>query len=107
MVKREAKERSNYNCQFDPSHTTFISKSDKKEYVEGHHLIPFSKRKDFDVNIDIVDNIICLCPNCHRKIHLSVDEERNTIIEKLFNSRKDILSEQGIFLKLEDLQSLY
>ncbi len=107
LVKREAKEKSKYKCQFDPSHITFVSKSDNNDYVEGHHLIPFSKRKDFDVNIDIVDNIVCLCPNCHRKIHLSVDEERNAIIEKLFNTRKDSLLEQGIFLELEELKSLY
>ena len=50
-------------------HDTFTSKKGVR-YQEAHHLIPMKAQKDFgDKNIDIPENIVGLCPNCHRAIH--------------------------------------
>lgn len=86
-TKEKAKENAWYLCEFDLSHITFLSKSSWKNYVEAHHLIPFSERKNFDISIDVEENLISLCPNCHRKIHLSIDEEKINLIRPLLKKR--------------------
>ncbi len=45
-----------------------------KNYVEMHHVIPFSSKKDADLfetieNKEINGLVTLLCPNCHRMIH--------------------------------------
>ena len=67
---------ANYFCQIDNSHLTFLTKYGV-QYMEGHHLIPctvinakhFSEK--FNKNIDCIENIVCICPNCHRAVHLN------------------------------------
>ncbi|TSD03405.1 MAG: hypothetical protein Athens071416_86 [Parcubacteria group bacterium Athens0714_16] len=106
-MKEFSKKNSNYLCEYNNAHMTFNSKSNNKNYVEAHHLIPFSERKRFDVSIDITENIICLCPNCHRKIHLAVDTERKDFIKNLFENRKKHLEKVGIIFDLEKLFKWY
>lgn len=72
----EAKRRSNWQCELNSNHITFISNANKKPYMEAHHLIPMSAQDYFDYTLDFADNIVCLCPNCHRKIHHATDEEK-------------------------------
>ena len=33
----------------------------------------------FKKNIDCIENIVCLCPTCHRRIHFGSDEEKRAI----------------------------
>ena len=42
----------------------FISKRNKMPFLEVHHLKQLK-----DGGSDIIDNVIALCPNCHRKRH--------------------------------------
>lgn len=106
-MKEFSKKESNYLCEFDNTHITFNAKANNKNYVEAHHLIPFSERGHFPVSIDVVENIACLCPNCHRKIHLAVDSERRDFIESLFKSRKEKYKKIGINIDLDGLLRLY
>lgn len=99
--------QSNYNCEFDNSHESFTSGATGKPYVEVHHLIPISQSKNFNVSLDISENLIVLCPNCHRKIHFSEDETKKAIVRKFFNERKEILSDSGIEITLGDLLNMY
>lgn len=69
-IARWALQRANYKCEINPEHETFIKSSDSKPYVEPHHIIPLSEQKNFNLNLDNVENIISLCPNCHRQVHL-------------------------------------
>jgi len=39
-------------------------------YLEGHHVIPLAEG-----GADVIENTVALCPNCHRKSHLSPDAE--------------------------------
>ncbi len=92
---------SNYKCELDSSHFSFIDKNGKM-YLEAHHLVPMQLQKEKpDVSLDIVDNIVALCPNCHRAIHKSSDNYK--MIEELYNRRKDKLRQKGIDFSLEDL----
>lgn len=83
----EAKRRSHWECELDPKHKTFISVSSKKPYMEAHHLIPMAAQDFFENTLDFADNILCLCPNCHRKIHLAERDIKKEIILALFNLR--------------------
>ena len=106
-VKNYAKAKANYLCEYNNSHETFISKGNYARYVEGHHLIPFSKRKQFDLNIDIEENIIALCPNCHRKIHHAIDQEKYLLINKLYALRFTSLVNKGINVSISILYEYY
>lgn len=102
-----AKANAGYICEIDELHSTFISKATDEKYVEVHHLIPFSKRKDFDVNIDIEENLIALCPNCHRKIHLSKDDEKTPLLDYLLKARRQKLADQTIQIDVYALYEMY
>ena len=67
-----------------------------KTYLEAHHLIPISVCKEFNSNIDIPENIVCLCPSCHREIHHGEDAER--MISELYEERKEVLEKKNIRL---------
>jgi 5-methylcytosine-specific restriction protein A len=53
-------------CQLPaPFHRT-----DGTPYLEVHHLIPLSEGGS-----DTISNTLAVCPNCHRKLHFSLDKE--------------------------------
>ena len=106
-VKEFSKRSYNYLCEYDNEHITFNAKTNNRNYVEAHHFIPFSERNRFEVSIDVVENIVCLCPNCHRKIHLAVDDERKSFIEKLFSNRREKLEKIGVNFDLDTLFKIY
>ena len=39
-----------------------------KDYIEVHHKTPLSVNKK-EINVDIKNDLVCLCANCHRMIH--------------------------------------
>ena len=105
-IKNSAKIQANYSCFFE-NHKTFEAKSNNKNYVEAHHLIPFSKRNKFDTSIDIEENIICLCPNCHRKIHLGINRDIEKMLKILLDKRKVDLKNNGIDINENILKKFY
>lgn len=106
-VKAEAKKIAGFKCELNDQHETFISQSTNTLYVEAHHLIPFAKRSKFDINIDILENLVALCPNCHRKIHLSKNDDKVELLTKLYNSRADKLNKESIHISIQNLMSYY
>lgn len=40
------------------------------EIIEGHHMLPVSKLNKNNVKNNTIDNIILLCPMCHKKLHI-------------------------------------
>jgi 5-methylcytosine-specific restriction protein A len=38
----------------------------------------------FNINIDCIENIVSLCPTCHKAFHYGTDEVKNEIIETIF-----------------------
>ncbi|MRN56826.1 restriction endonuclease [Paenibacillus sp. LC-T2] len=94
-------------CEFDSSHTTFVSNASKKNYVEAHHLIPMKFQNDFTNSIDTESNILALCPNCHRMIHLARPKEKKELLKSFYEQRKDNLSNLDINFTLSDLNGFY
>ena len=103
--KRNALLHAGYKCEFDESHKSFISKATGLPYMEAHHLIPMEYYNYFDVSIDVEENIVSLCSNCHREIHHGKDA--SDIVKKLYNQRKSYLKKAGIDISLNQLLIWY
>jgi len=66
-VVAEALFRANGICERCKNPAPFIRKSNGEKYLEVHHIVPLS-----DDGLDKVDNVLALCPNCHRELHHGV-----------------------------------
>jgi 5-methylcytosine-specific restriction protein A len=86
-VKEKALKLSGYKCEVDPSHKTFKTKG--HQFTEGHHLVPMGAQKRFNQSLDFVENIVSLCPNCHRKIHMAEPDVRLDMANRLFSKRRE------------------
>jgi 5-methylcytosine-specific restriction protein A len=111
LLGKIAIKNADYKCEYDCSHTTFISSASNMPYMEAHHLIPVSATSDiwnrFAVNVDCVENIVSLCPNCHRAIHYAVEEQKKVHLLALYEKRAELLKKIGAELSLEELLALY
>jgi 5-methylcytosine-specific restriction endonuclease McrA len=96
---------SNYKCESDPSHSSFIRKNRNEPYLEPHHLIPLSKQSQFQYSLDVEANIVSLCSNCHNEVHYGQDYKR--LIEVLFSKRKTRLDKVELKIELSNLIDFY
>lgn len=104
---------ADFKCQVDKNHTTF-KKTNGEQYMEGHHLIPctFNNAIEFmekyNINIDCSENIVSICPNCHRAIHYGDDKTKLSILEVLFNLKRETFNETlSIALNFDDIKKYY
>ena len=97
----DAKKRDGFTCQIDKTHKTFVSKG--VNYVEGHHVVPMFQQKNYSFNLDDVENILSLCPTCHREIHSG--DDRSGILRKIHKIQVAFMSTNGI--TLDDLNKMY
>ncbi|QHX35756.1 hypothetical protein STIUS_v1c02010 [Spiroplasma sp. TIUS-1] len=100
-------------CEFCKKTETFIGLKGTM-YFEVHHYVPYNYeiQKDYKLNLDNYYNLISLCAECHRKIHLSRD--RALMITDLFNYKlnkdkkfKDILNGYDVFKVIADYEKTY
>jgi len=96
-----------YRCGNYADHISFIRKSNSKNYTEPHHLIPVSAHKDFKYSLDVEENICSLCSTCHNCIHYGIDSEKEKMILKLYNKRKEMLKNVGLEISFSKLKSYY
>jgi 5-methylcytosine-specific restriction endonuclease McrA len=96
---------SDYKCESDPSHSSFIRKNRNEPYLEPHHLIPLSKQSQFQYSLDVEANIVSLCSNCHNEVHYGQDYKR--LIEVLFSKRKTRLDKVELKIELSNLIDFY
>lgn len=71
LVKRLAKGK----CQLCRENAPFEDKHGEP-YLEVHHV-----KRLADGGKDEIKNIVAICPNCHRRIHILDDEKYKTILE--------------------------
>jgi 5-methylcytosine-specific restriction protein A len=98
---------ANFKCENNPLHETFISARTNHQFVEAHHLIPMEFQKDFENSLDVPENIISICPNCHRGFHLGEQNYRNELINKFHERRNPKLVARGINIELNKLLEYY
>jgi len=61
-------------CQLCDTPAPFTD-TDGQPYLESHHVVWLSRGGS-----DTIDNVVSLCPNCHRKMHiLDITEDRGKI----------------------------
>lgn len=103
---------ANYQCEVNSEHKTFLNKHEIP-YMEGHHLIPCTVKNAKEIweehgrNIDCKENIVSLCPTCHRAIHLGSKEEKRRVLSKLISKRLLILKNIGINITEEYIFHMY
>lgn len=98
---------ADFKCEINKAdHITFLSKNGR-QFMEAHHLVPMHAQKDFAINLDRVENIVCICPNCHSAIHLGSDSVRLDYLRALYDKRIDALRAVGIDISFGDLFSKY
>lgn len=66
-----------------------------------------SAQDNFEYTIDFANNIVTLCPNCHRRIHYGLPKDKFEMIKILYEKRKDIYPKYGIEITLKELLSFY
>jgi 5-methylcytosine-specific restriction enzyme A len=98
---------ASHQCEVEPTHETFTSRKTKKPFVEAHHLIPMQCQSEFEVSLDVPENIVALCPGCHRKFHHARFGELKPSLTKLFSARCNALSTRSIGIELEKLNKVY
>ena len=102
-----ALEHAGHKCENDETHFTFISAKSGLQFVEAHHLIPMEFQDEFDVSIDVPENIISLCPNCHRAFHNSEEAKKKELVLKFYEKRVTSLKSREIVVKPEIILSYY
>ena len=96
-------ENSNHTCFFDETHETFPSTT-RPNYVEGHHIIPVSLNDSFEEELDCEENIIALCPNCHKAMHYATNEYKQKLLKNILNENDDF---KKFDINLEDMKEIY
>lgn len=102
ILRKQALALANYTCEIDKAHGSFIAERTGKPYMEGHHAIPMRYQKLFSNSIDVYANIVCLCPECHRKIHYGLPYDRRDMICNIFDDREERLHVSGINLSRQE-----
>lgn len=105
IVAENALIMADFKCEFNPEHATFLRKAINVPYTEAHHLVPLANSDSFDYSLDIEENVVSLCCNCHSQIHYGKNSD--VIIKKLFSQRKELLRQAGIVLSEEKLLEMY
>lgn len=98
---------ADFKCENQPDHLTFLSSITNNQFVEAHHLIPMKFQDEFEASIDVPENIISLCPNCHRAFHNSIDEVKTELIKKFYHKRKELLLDREISIAKNELLEYY
>jgi len=77
-VAATAKKIADGVCDLCKQATPFLS-ANNEPYLESHHIDWLSYG-----GADSIDNVVALCPNCHRKMHIRNDEaDRNLLIDRI------------------------
>lgn len=106
VLKESIKSLYDYKCQacgqvvLRTGWTSDLSRRDSWKYMSAdvHHVLPLSKHGP-----DSRDNMICLCPTCHRKFHTGQFRLKNLsdnlfVIDELLGQKEQILQKHPIIL---------
>jgi predicted HNH restriction endonuclease len=96
---------ANYLCEINSNHPVFLRKRSSTNYTEPHHLIPMAFSDMFDVSLDVEENIVSLCSNCHNNIHYGQDAD--VLLKELYDSRKYDLEKVEISITYKALLKMY
>jgi len=100
--------RDGYSCKLCKTSATFKDRLNK-EYFEAHHIIPYNlnSQEHYKISLDHPDNMVTLCPTCHRQIHNSNKAETVLLLKKLINSNSSFINSFFKDNSIEDLVKFY
>lgn len=108
-LAKTAIKNADYVCELcgkiEGSHSTFDSIHGTR-YLEAHHLVPMKAQKDYlslGINLDRLENIVALCPNCHKAVHYGTRAEKVKYLRPLYDARISKLNELGIDIDFDVL----
>lgn len=111
LLGKIAIKKAYYCCEKDYKHETFISKKTKQKYMEAHHLIPVCYQKEmwdkYHINIDCIENLVSLCPTCHKAIHYGTKEVQKKMITELYNRCAPKFKSIDFDIDIEEIFKLY
>jgi 5-methylcytosine-specific restriction protein A len=96
QVAGQALAAANFRCEVNHCHETFTSQAKKRPYIEAHHLVPMALQDQYQHSLDVGANIVGLCPNCHKLLHMGLAAEKKPLLMKLFSQRGPRLATVGI-----------
>ena len=111
LLGKIAIKKAYYSCENNYNHETFISKKNQQIYMEAHHLIPVCFQKEvwdkYHINIDCVENIVSLCPTCHKAIHYGTKEVQRNMIRELFSRCAPKYKAIGLNITIDEIYKFY
>lgn len=111
LLGKIAIQNAYYCCEKDARHETFTSAKTKKAFMEAHHLVPVMCQQEiwdkYEINVDCIENIISLCPNCHRAFHNGTKEVKTQMIENLYEKLLPRYKSIGFTITVEEIKKLY
>lgn len=96
---------ADFQCEFDESHWIGKRKGAQYALAKPRHLIPLRYAEEFSYSLDVVSNIVSLCPTCYES--LCYGSRQKEMLEVLYRKRADSLKEAGIEITLERLLQMY
>lgn len=110
-IKDTVLEDANYLCNCHDLKHFYFESTELHNFVEGHHIVPMNRQDEYyfgkNVNLDIPQNIVALCPNCHSQIHFGSRHARLQILSEIFIRNKAQLLTFDSTLTLSLLASYY
>ena len=76
-LKKMVKRMANGICQMCGEKAPFYDRNNEP-YLEEHHVKQLAKGGS-----DTMDNVVAICPNCHRRVHVLKKDEDIIILEKM------------------------
>ena len=111
LLGKIAIQNAYYCCEKNARHETFTSAKTNKNFMEAHHLVPVKYQQQiwnkYHVNVDCVENILSLCPTCHRAFHNGTNEVRRTMITDLYEKLLPRYKSINFNISLEEILKLY
>lgn len=109
-IAARALQSAGYKCALaseSAPHETFLVSTGNHAYVEAHHLIPMSQQPHYAYSLDVEENILPLCPNCHRMLHHGKLGSRRPALSILLAPRAEKLELRGLRVDLQTLIHYY
>lgn len=111
LLGRIAIQNAYYCCENEPQHETFESAKTHKSFMEAHHLVPVKYQQQiwqkYNINVDCTENIVSLCPTCHRAFHNGTNEVKTELIENIYKKIFPKYKYIGFDISLDEIKNLY
>lgn len=77
-LRQEVLKNANGKCFFECTNESFYT-NQGEIYLEIHHCIPLSYAKKHGLKGDFKENLIAVCPTCHRRLHFEENESQHKL----------------------------